>query len=199
MSQLLFELPLLSAGRAPAAASLFFRNASLDYAALADGIERCAQGLLRLGAERLARIAVFLPKQPEAVIAMFGAARAGCVFVPVNPLLKPVQVGHLLRDCAVRVLVTSPERAAGLAAVVAECPELRALVLVGDAPGAEAAPASHVTVGAWERLLARGGAAHPHRVIDTDVVSIFYTSGSTGRPKGVVLSHRNMVAGAHSV
>ncbi|HLY53198.1 MAG TPA: acyl-CoA ligase (AMP-forming), exosortase A system-associated [Steroidobacteraceae bacterium] len=82
---------------------------------------------------------------------------------------------------------------------MAECPELRALVLVGDAPGAEAAPASHVTVGTWERLLARGGAAHPHRVIDTDVVSIFYTSGSTGRPKGVVLSHRNMVAGAHSV
>jgi acyl-CoA ligase (AMP-forming) (exosortase A-associated) len=38
-----------------------------------------------------------------------------------------------------------------------------------------------------------------HRVIDHDLVAIFYTSGSTGHPKGVALSHRNMVAGAHSV
>ena len=31
------------------------------------------------------------------------------------------------------------------------------------------------------------------------MAAILYTSGSTGKPKGVVLSHRNMVAGAHSV
>jgi acyl-CoA ligase (AMP-forming) (exosortase A-associated) len=31
------------------------------------------------------------------------------------------------------------------------------------------------------------------------MAAILYTSGSTGRPKGVVLSHRNMLAGAHSV
>jgi acyl-CoA ligase (AMP-forming) (exosortase A-associated) len=43
------------------------------------------------------------------------------------------------------------------------------------------------------------GRTAPHRVIDTDIVSIFYTSGSTGKPKGVVLSHRNMVTGALSV
>jgi acyl-CoA ligase (AMP-forming) (exosortase A-associated) len=39
----------------------------------------------------------------------------------------------------------------------------------------------------------------PHRVIDIDIATILYTSGSTGKPKGVVLSHRNVVAGAHSV
>jgi acyl-CoA ligase (AMP-forming) (exosortase A-associated) len=199
MSQLLFELPLQSAERAPETASLSFKTATLDYAALAHGIERCAQGLLRLGAERLARIAVYLPKQPEAVITMFAAARAGCVFVPVNPLLKAPQVAHILRDCAVRVLVTSPERAAVLAPVLAECPELNALITVGDTVAAEVEPASHVSVASWSSLISGVGAARPHRVIDTDVVSIFYTSGSTGRPKGVVLSHRNMVAGAHSV
>jgi len=31
------------------------------------------------------------------------------------------------------------------------------------------------------------------------MAAILYTSGSTGKPKGVVLSHRNMLAGAHSV
>ena len=43
---------------------------------------------------------------------MFGAAAAGAVFVPVNPLLKAEQVAYILRDCNVRVLVTSPERLA---------------------------------------------------------------------------------------
>jgi acyl-CoA ligase (AMP-forming) (exosortase A-associated) len=31
------------------------------------------------------------------------------------------------------------------------------------------------------------------------MAAILYTSGSTGKPKGVVLSHRNLVAGAHCV
>ena len=31
------------------------------------------------------------------------------------------------------------------------------------------------------------------------MAAILYTSGSTGKPKGVVLSHRNMITGAHSV
>jgi acyl-CoA ligase (AMP-forming) (exosortase A-associated) len=39
----------------------------------------------------------------------------------------------------------------------------------------------------------------PHRCVDADMAAIMYTSGSTGKPKGVVLSHRNLVAGAHSV
>ena len=32
---------------------------------------------------------------------------AGGVFVPVNPVLKPAQVAHILADCDVRVLVTT--------------------------------------------------------------------------------------------
>ena len=51
---------------------------------------------------------------------MFGAAAAGGVFVPVNPLLKPEQVAYILADCNVRVLVTSADRLAagdGLAAM----------------------------------------------------------------------------------
>lgn len=197
MSELLSELALRSAARTPAAPSLSFKGAHLDYAWLAGSIEQFAQAAVGLGVARLERIAVYLPKQPETVVAMFGAARAGCVFVPVNPLLKPAQVAHILRDCSVRVLVTSAERVAALAEVLAECPDLRQLLLVG----ADAAPTPALRIASlrWNDALQSASAARVHRVIDTDVVSIFYTSGSTGKPKGVVLSHRNMVAGAHSV
>jgi acyl-CoA ligase (AMP-forming) (exosortase A-associated) len=152
-----------------------------------------------LGLGRLERVVIYLPKQPENVVGMFGAARAGGVFVPVNPLLKAPQVEHILRDCNVRVLVTSPERLATLESAVAASVDLRAIVLVGGAAVSIALP-PHLSVLNWESLM--GSAERPlegHRTIDSDVVSIFYTSGSTGKPKGVVLSHRNMVTGAHSV
>jgi acyl-CoA ligase (AMP-forming) (exosortase A-associated) len=110
-------------------------------------------------------------------------------------MLKPDQVGYILRDCGVRVLVTSPDRAALLAPVLAACPDLRHLVLTDAAPQALDVQLPCLT---WAQLLQLTPQA-VHRVIDTDVVSILYTSGSTGRPKGVVLSHRNMVAGAKSV
>ena len=70
----------------------------------------CASGLLQLGLARGERVAIYLEKRFETVVASFGAPAAGGVFVPLNPLLKPEQVGFILRDCDVRVLVTSPER-----------------------------------------------------------------------------------------
>ncbi len=196
MTTLLHELPLRAALAHPERPALRHKEQTVDYGTLGSEIERFARAVIALGLERQERIAVFLPKQAETVITMFGAARAGCVFVPVNSVLKPPQVAHILKDCNVRLLVTSPERARDLAAVLPECPDLRLIVTVGNRPteGLDTAQAELLT---WQDLPT--GASAGHRVVDTDVVSIFYTSGSTGRPKGVVLSHRNMVAGALSV
>jgi acyl-CoA ligase (AMP-forming) (exosortase A-associated) len=196
MSKKLHELVLDAAGRSPDAIALRDRDRSLDYATLAAQILQVASGLVGLGLGRSERVGVYLPKQMESVVAMFGAAAAGCTFVPVNPVLKPSQVGHILRDCDVRVLVTSRSRCEQLAEELSQCPSLRHLVLVDEEAGAEPLPG--VSMLGWGSLLQATG-AEAHRVIDTDMVSIFYTSGSTGRPKGVVLSHRNMVTGAQSV
>jgi acyl-CoA ligase (AMP-forming) (exosortase A-associated) len=196
MSQLLFELPLRAAERAPNTTALILKGQRIEYDAFADGIERVANGLMALGSSKLDRIAVYLPKQLETVQTMFGAARTGCTFVPVNPLLKPVQVAHILRDCNVRVLVTSPERAVALGEELKTCADLRHVVLVGTADGFSS---GQVEVTHWHDVIAAAQHSRFHRVIDADMGSIFYTSGSTGKPKGVVLSHKNMVTGAHSV
>ncbi|HZX31662.1 MAG TPA: acyl-CoA ligase (AMP-forming), exosortase A system-associated, partial [Rhodocyclaceae bacterium] len=142
------------------------------------------------------RVAIYLEKRFEFVIAAFGATAAGAVFVPVNPLLKPEQVGYILRDCNVRVLVTSTERFPLLKDHLLQCHDLRRVVLAGS--GTEEADGLPFALDHWPAVLDGPGEAF-HRVIDTDMAAILYTSGSTGRPKGVVLSHRNMVAGAKSV
>lgn len=191
---LLHQLIENSAERTPAADALQFRDETWTYGKLAAEVHRFACCLTGLPVFRSDRIAVFLDKRFETVVGTFGASAAGAVFVPVNPILKPAQVGHILTDCNVRVLVTSAARLTGLADTLGSCPDLDHVILTdGDAAEYDIAG---VAVHAWDRVEPTGT---PHGVIDNDMAAILYTSGSTGRPKGVVLSHRNMVAGAVSV
>ncbi|NUZ05185.1 acyl-CoA ligase (AMP-forming), exosortase A system-associated [Piscinibacter koreensis] len=199
-STLLHELIACGAERWPDAPALCAGVITMSYAALQHDVAALASTLVgELGVRRGERVGIFLEKRVEGVVASFAAPAAGAVFVPINPLLKPEQVGHIVRDCAVRVLVTSPERLALLDGVLATCPSVRHVVLTdAGAPTAPRAAQATSTL-AWRDAVREVRPAALHRVIDTDVVAILYTSGSTGAPKGVVLSHRNMVAGAKSV
>lgn len=195
-AHLLSDLLTLAAERNPSSLALTYGAHSVEYGALRQRVGEIAGGLTALGVGRGERVAVFLEKRVEMVAFCFGSAEAGTVFVPINPLLKPEQVAYILRDCGVRLLLTSPERLSLLAPVLPTCPDLRHVVVTdgGGAGDPLAGPARHE----WTSFLSNAGNRR-HRVIDTDMLAILYTSGSTGRPKGVVLSHRNMVAGAKSV
>lgn len=179
----------------PDSPALTFKKQSLTYGELWRLSAAAAQGFLGIGLRRSERVAVLLDKRIETVAAIFGTSAAGGVFVPINPLLKPQQVGYILRDCDVRVLVTSPERLALLEQELTTCPTVEHVVVIGDAPS-DVGPTTH----SWDTLVAGShppaDADHP---IDLDMAAILYTSGSTGRPKGVVLSHRNLIVGAESV
>lgn len=193
---LLHQLVTESALRAPDAGALRDGAAELSYEALAGQIGAFASGMMALGLDRTERVGVYLDKRFETVIASFGAAAAGGVFVPVNPILKPQQVGYILQDCNVRVLVTSVERFKPLADTLSDCHDLRHVILTGKVDTLPELPG--MSIHRWADVMAAPARAG-HRVIDNDMLAILYTSGSTGRPKGVVLSHRNMVAGAKSV
>ena len=195
-ADLIHDLLFASARRSPHAQALVYGAVRLDYAALATAVEGAAGALLGAGIGPRERVAVFLEKRVENVAAMFGAALAGAVFVPVNPQLKPEQVAHILADCNVRVLVTSPERLLQLREVLANCPDLRTVFVTGAVQACDG-----LDVRAWDaaQVAPAPGVLAARRPIDADMAAILYTSGSTGKPKGVVLSHRNMVAGAHSV
>lgn len=194
---LLHELLLTAAMRAGDDAALTTGQHTLRYAELAALCESVAGGLTAFGLARGERIAIYLDKRPEFVAAAFGATAAGGTFVPLNPLLKPEQIGYILRDCNVRVLITSAERLPLLEATLAGCHDLRQVVVTGSID--QLPQFEGVSTHRWQELLDAPSRRSTSRTIDSDMAAILYTSGSTGRPKGVVLSHRNLIAGAQSV
>ncbi|MEY3201468.1 MAG: hypothetical protein RIR70_1018 [Pseudomonadota bacterium] len=183
-----------SASREPGREALRCGFDALDYATLAGQMRALADGLLGLDLGRRERVAVFMDKRVEAVVACFGALAAGGVMVPINPLLRAPQVGHILRDCNVRVLITTRARLAALADELPQCHDLHHVVQIDGRPDA----IEGITTHSWFELQ-HAPRRSPPRLIDADLAAILYTSGSTGRPRGVMLTHRNMLCGAHSV
>jgi acyl-CoA ligase (AMP-forming) (exosortase A-associated) len=198
MPILVHDFIFASAQRTPNAEALTYQDQRLDYASLAQEVQACATRFCELGLQRGERVAVYLEKRLETVIALFGASAASGVFVPINPLLKPEQVAHILSDCNVRILVTSCDRLKLLANVLPHCPDLHTAQLVDTT--AELPTSHDLKIVGWNDACTKADLSMPSsRCIDRDVAAILYTSGSTGKPKGVVLSHRNLIAGAESV
>ena len=198
MAHLVQELVFDSANQFAEKEALAYRQSRISYAELAKDIDSAAQAMLASGLDRGERVAVYLEKRLETVTALFGATAAGGVFVPVNPLLKAEQVTYILRDCNVRILVTSPDRLKLLLPVLPQCHDLHTVMVVGSAEVLFHI-SGNINIMAWSDALGAGCGVRSHRSIDDDMAAILYTSGSTGKPKGVVLSHRNLIAGATSV
>jgi acyl-CoA ligase (AMP-forming) (exosortase A-associated) len=178
------HLPLCGAADAVA---LRLRDRIYSYQALNDRIGRLAFFLANHGFEAGDRIATWLSKTELACLLPLAAVRAGLVHVPVNPLLKPAQVRHILRDSGAKALVTSGARAEQLKSspikpgeVFVVLEETQILAHIDDEHSNTLPPL-------------------PANTDTNNLAAILYTSGSTGLPKGVMLSHANLILGAISV
>ncbi len=134
---LLHELLATASLQSPDRPAITFAGETINYGTLAERVGAFAGGVVALGLNKSERVGIYLEKRSETVVAMFGTAAAGGVFVPVNPLLKPEQVAYILRDCNVRVLVTSADRLPQLEVSLKECPDLRHVVITPSATVAE--------------------------------------------------------------
>jgi len=187
-------------GGDPGRPALTFGSETLTYAQLSERVARAANGLHERGIRRGDRVLIYAEKRIETAVALLAVAAAGAVLVPANPLLRSLQLAHVVKDSGARMVITTARRWETVRPALTPETSVSSVVLMGvDDPGLLAVDGVEVSV--WAGVEAAEPTPVPDgaAIIDQDIAALMYTSGSTGSPKGVVLSHRNMLAGAASV
>jgi fatty-acyl-CoA synthase len=163
----------------------------MTYAELDAQVDNVALGLLALGVGQGDRVGIWAPNCVEWVLVQYATAKIGAILVNVNPAYRTHEVGYVLRQSGVSVLVSATtfktsDYAAMIEQVRGDCPDLRVVALIGTESWTDLIDrASTVALGVLRERLA-------HLTFD-DPINIQYTSGTTGFPKGATLSHHNIL------
>jgi amino acid adenylation domain-containing protein len=190
---LLHELLVESAGVRPGAIAVVDGDRQLTYGELDDRSGQLASLLVgRAGVQRGDRVAVYLDKSIEAVVAIYAVLKTGAAYVPLDVSSPAPRLAAVASNCAARAVITSARRRDHLAELVTAGVRTAAFVVVDGHGGPP-------TVGGVEVITFDSTALDPAGPITSGVTSldlayVLYTSGSTGQPKGVMLSHRNALS-----
>ncbi len=170
----------------PAAPCLTMAGHSRSYADVQQLSWRIGQALARSGVEPGDKVAILSGNDPVAFCCVFGIARAGAVWCPVNPRNEAAENRELLDlfDCT--CLIFQGSFAPLVARIVPDLPKIETLICL-DQDIQEIAGA--VSFGRWlAGLPGEPWQASP----PDDIAMIAGTGGTTGKPKGVLLTGHNL-------
>jgi amino acid adenylation domain-containing protein len=166
------ELFQQQVARTPHAIALVAGGASFTYRQLNAAANRLAHRLISLGIAPQEKVGIAMERSPELIAAILAILKAGAAYVPLDPAYPKERHEFMLRDCAVRFVLTRP--GAELCAFGSETQAIEITFAPQEDGGVES--------------------QNPAARADIDSLAyVMYTSGSTGRPKGVEIRHRGIV------
>ena len=195
MEFLVHHMLLTSAARFPQKEALVDTTQRSSYETLAGQSSALAVAFTEIGISRGDRVGIYLDTSVAQALAVFAVAQSGGVFVPINSLLFPDQVAHIVNDCGIKALITTKTKIDALHTVYDRIPTLQLVVSTDEqAEGKGNLRAYYLP----EMIDSQSRVAKDPR-IEKDLAAILYTSGSTGKPKGVMLNHSQVMAGSSIV
>lgn len=137
----------------------------LSYGELVNRGDKFIAGLQQSGVQFGDRVAVYMEKSIEQVIAMYGVMRGGYTYVPLDPSYPQERLGYIVENAQAKALVHASD--------FVPAPQI-----AGNTP-----------LMSFDSLVAADNAAELVSLEESLPAYIIYTSGSTGKPKGVVVPH----------
>jgi acyl-CoA synthetase (AMP-forming)/AMP-acid ligase II len=170
------EFLLRSALRHPRHQALVDGDLRLTYEELQSRVNRAVQGMRSLGLRPGERVAYHGNNRWELVVTLFAALQGGFIVVPLNVMLRPAEMEHILGETQLKLLLTTSEGEA-VAAGLRDKHGYR-LSSLDDPAGLFAG---------WMAAPDPGASLADRR--PDDVLALFFTSGTTGMPKGAPIDH----------
>jgi len=174
-----------SALRFPKKTALVDGGVRLSYAELYAAANRVAAGMRSLGLQPGERVSYHGNNRWELVVTLFAAIQGGFILVPLNVMLRPAELEHILAEAGIRLILTTAE---GEATARQLQQKFGYQLSSYDDPD-----------GLFARWFAQGdsGEIQAHREAD-EPLALFFTSGTTGLPKGAPIDHEFVSHLAHS-
>src|SRR5689334_1304568 len=168
-------------------------SARWTFAELRERSREVGRAFVAHGFERGERAGIWATNRPEWLLVQLGAAYAGVVIVPMNPLYRSSEVAYVLdRAGASACFVEPSNRGVSLWDILEEACAGLPRIGFGDAPLSLDEWLSVAGSVSDERLDARAAEVRPR-----DTSQIQFTSGTTGFPKGAELNNAGIVNNAH--
>ncbi len=161
----------------PDAIALVFHDVHFTYHTLSEVSGNMAGWMRARGIQTGSIVAVLLPRQPEMVVALLGALKAGAVYLPIDPGYPAERIAYMLKDSSASLLVSDSRQAESLAGTDG----LTNIEVIDIETILDELDKTPRDIGEKTDHL-------------TDSAYVIYTSGSTGKPKGVLVGHRGVVA-----
>jgi amino acid adenylation domain-containing protein len=186
-----------SAANLPDKAALVVGQQRVSYAELEEMANRLAAVLRAGGVGRGDRVIIVADSSVLTVAAVFGILKAGAVFSPLNPSIKPDKLSYVLNNCRAKAVIAP----AALMSLVDEAVRQAASVemTLFDSLSDNTAVAGRRTICLRQAMASASTEPAAATGPDVDLAMLIYTSGSTGFPKGVMMTHQNVVTAATSI
>lgn len=179
----LFAILQETAERQPDSSFIKDENHALTYRQVLTLTLALAERLKSDGITSGERVGLYLYNSAEFVITFFALSYIGAVVVPINPLLKSDEIGHILSDSNACALFVDGDLRPQVKEEVAA--NLRSLYVINK----------NLSL---SELHFSGQNGLPYESFCGEPALIVYTSGTTGKPKGAVLSQGNVAYTVHT-